>query len=209
MYQHLRIAMEQAQQRLQYKQEQENIRRRRCQNTLEEKLSTVVDEPVTTYDNQMEKESNIHVEVMHQMSTDPDETSDINDDFNLLPFHEDTLEFQSGINSHCEILNDNQDEPLLLNDLFSPNTNQNIYFLHSHITMKTHDFCKKLVEIFRDANISNIHRSRILRLINSILPQPHNSPATLKDLYDSMQGKGAFQNVCRSPGSSTAMSRHN
>lgn len=188
MYQHLCIAMEQAQQRLRHKQEQDNIRRRR-RKTIEICSTAVADEPATTCVNQVEKESDIHIGMMHQMSTDPDKISDIDDDFNLLSSHEDTVEFQSELNSDCEMLIDDQDEPLLLDDLFSTNNNQNNHFLHSHTTIKTHDFCKQLIEIFRDANISNIHSSRILRLISSILPQPHNSPTTLKALYNSMQGK--------------------
>ncbi len=58
MYQHLRIAMEQAEQRLQHKQQQNNIRRRR-RNTIEICSTTVADEPRATYDNQIEKESDI------------------------------------------------------------------------------------------------------------------------------------------------------
>ncbi|CAF3294467.1 unnamed protein product [Rotaria sp. Silwood2] len=187
MYQHLRIALEHAQERLQYRQEQSNIRRRR-RKTIEICSTTVAQDPVTTYDNPKEKGSNDHLEMIQQLSTDPEETSDIDADFDLISLEEDTIELPSGLNSYCEVPFDDQDEPLVLDDLFPPNNNQNSSYLHSHTTIKTHDFCGQLIEIFRDANISTIHCSRFLRVINGVLPQPHNSPTTLKALYNSMQG---------------------
>ncbi|CAF4114537.1 unnamed protein product [Rotaria sp. Silwood2] len=187
MYQHLRIALEHAQERLQYRQEQSNIRRRR-RKTIEICSTTVAQDSVTTYDNPKEKGSNDHLEMIQQLSTDPEETSDIDADFDLISLEEDTIELPSGLNSYCEVPFDDQDEPLVLDDLFPPNNNQNSSYLHSHTTIKTHDFCGQLIEIFRDANISNIHCSRFLRVINGVLPQPHNSPTTLKALYNSMQG---------------------
>ncbi|CAF4480606.1 unnamed protein product [Rotaria sp. Silwood2] len=176
MYQHLRIPMKQAQQQLQHMKEQDN-NRCRCRSKNEICPTVTTSEPLTTtYDNQMDKDSDIHIEMIHQVLTDTDETLDIVDDFGLLSSEEDTIEFQSELNFHCDVLSEEQDDLLLLDDLFSSNNNQNSHFLHSHATIKTHEFCKQLIEIVRDANISNIHRSRILTLISSILLQPHNSP---------------------------------
>ncbi|CAF3198441.1 unnamed protein product [Rotaria socialis] len=87
---------------------------------------------------------------------------------------------------------DDQDEPLMSEELFSSNNDQNDNFLHFYTTTKTRTFCRQMVEIFRDANISNIHCLRILKLISSVLPQPHNSPTTLKALYDSIQVEQLF-----------------
>jgi len=193
MYQHLRIAMEQAQEREQRRQKENNIRRRR--KTIEICSPTSIsDNPVTTCDIEKEKGSTDHTEVIYQLSTDsnPNESLNIDDDFELGSFEENVTEPQSGLNSYDEALIDDQDDSLILDDLFPPNNNQNNHNLHLHTTIKTDDFCRQLIKIFRNANISNVHCSRILNVINSVLPQPNNSPRTLKALYNSMQGKVAF-----------------
>ncbi|CAF4344652.1 unnamed protein product [Rotaria socialis] len=160
MYQHIRIALEYAQQRSQHVQEQENIRR--CRKTIEKYPTARANEDETT--------SNNPTEISHHSSTDDNETLDVDNDFDL-----DSVE---------EISN----EPLISDELFSPNNDQNDNFLHFYTTTtKTWTFCRQIVEIFKDANISNIHCLRILKLISSVLSQPHNSPTTSKALYDSIK----------------------
>jgi len=142
----------------------------------------------------MEVESNDNIEMIHQLPTDPDETSDVNDDFDLFSYEENSTDLQFELNSDCSMSmeNDDEAEPLLLDDLFHPNNNQTSHHLHLYTTIKTHEFCRQLIEVFRDANISNTHSTRILKLINNVLPQPHNLPTSLKALYDSMKGTLVF-----------------
>ena len=61
--------------------------------------------------------------------------------------------------------------------------------LHRYTDLKTNAFCKQPTQIFRDASISRVCCSRLLSLINSVLPQPHNAPTSLKALYQSMNGE--------------------
>jgi hypothetical protein len=121
------------------------------------------------------------------LNIDPNESLDVADDFDLDSFQENATEPQSGLNSYDEVLIDNEDDSLILDDFFSPNDNQNNHNLNLHTTIKTDVFCRQLVKIFRDANISNVHCSRILQVINSVPPQPNHSPTTLKALYNCIQ----------------------
>ncbi|CAF4199657.1 unnamed protein product [Rotaria socialis] len=178
MYQHIRIALEYAQQRSQHVQEQENIRR--CRKTIEKYPTARANEDETT--------SNNPTEISHHSSTDDNETLDVDDDFDLDSVEEISSKSQFDFNSDCELSMDDQDEPLISDELFSPNNDQNDNFLHFYTTTtKTWTFCRQIVEIFKDANISNIHCLRILKLISSVLSQPHNSPTTSKALYDSIK----------------------
>ena len=79
--------------------------------------------------------------MIHPRPIDQDEASDTDDDFDLILFEENGVKFQFEFNSHCKVLSDDQDELLLLDDLFPLNNNQNTYRLYSHTTIKTHDFC--------------------------------------------------------------------
>ncbi|CAF4476027.1 unnamed protein product [Rotaria socialis] len=178
MYQHIRIALEYAQQRSQHVQEQENIRR--CRKTIEKYPTARANEDETT--------SNNPTEISHHSSTDDNETLDVDNDFDLDSVEEISSKSQFDFNSDCELSMDDQDEPLISDELFSPNNDQNDNFLHFYTTTtKTWTFCRQIVEIFKDANISNIHCLRILKLISSVLSQPHNSPTTSKALYDSIK----------------------
>ncbi|CAF1206930.1 unnamed protein product [Rotaria magnacalcarata] len=190
MYQHIRIALEHAQQRSQHVQEQENIRRRR--KTIEKYPTTRVNESTATCVNEDETTSNNPREISHHSLSDHNETLDVDDDFDLDSLEEISSKSQFHFNSDCELSMDDQDEPLMSEELFSSNNDQNDNFLHFYTTTKTRTFCRQMVEIFRDANISNIHCLRILKLISSVLPQPHNSPTTLKALYDSIQVEQLF-----------------
>ncbi|CAF3678584.1 unnamed protein product [Rotaria socialis] len=73
MYQHIRIALEYAQQRSQHVQEQENIRR--CRKTIEKYPTARANEDETT--------SNNPTEISHHSSTDDNETLDVDNDFDL------------------------------------------------------------------------------------------------------------------------------
>ena len=171
MYQHLRIAMEQNGERLKYKQEQSNIRRRRtiidtCQPP------TIVSHPATIYDNKT-KELNYDLEMLHQQLIDSDGASDTDTDFDLSSSDDKPIESQYAFDS-CNGLPNDEDESFLLDDLFITDQNQNSSFLRLYTTMKKHDFCRKLVEIFRDVNISNIHCSSILKYFHSQITHYHH-----------------------------------
>ncbi|CAF3803999.1 unnamed protein product [Rotaria magnacalcarata] len=158
MYQHIRIALEHAQQRSQHVQEQENIRRHR--KTIEKYPTTRVDESMATCVNEDETTSNNPREISHHSSTDHNETLDVDDDFDLDSLEEISSKSQLDFNSDCELFMDDHDEPLISDELFSPNNDQNDNFLHFYTITKTR---------------------------TSVLPQPHNSPTTLKTLYDSVK----------------------
>ncbi|CAF5229076.1 unnamed protein product, partial [Rotaria magnacalcarata] len=113
------------------------------------------------------------------------ESSDVEDDFDLLVVDEDPNELHNASYSNDE--SNDQNDLLVLEDILIPDNRKNNNCLHPYTNMKTYDFCRKLVEIFRSANISNIHCSHFLKLISETLPQPHHSPTTLKSLYDLMQ----------------------
>lgn len=193
MHRHLSIAMEQAQYRLKQEQQQKNTRRRRhdCDRAIaiETFSITTIDAPETPCDKEDRTESNNHNRTIHESLTDHNEILDIDTDFDIDSLMENANEFQSDVDIDCETSIDDQDEPLTLDDLFLPNIQENNNFLHQYTTTKTNDFCRQLVKIFRDANISNVHCSRILQVISTILPQPHHLPTTLKALYNSMNGK--------------------
>ncbi|CAF3394515.1 unnamed protein product [Rotaria socialis] len=210
MYQHLHMAMEHAERKLQTSKKQNNIRRRR--KPTDTVADTVLDDSLAHYDDQMEQESIDQVEAGQQSLTHPDETlhfeynlkddfqddptddvkSNFADDFDLKTLEEDSTEVNSTLDLHEEENFNDADDDSILDHLCLPRNNTNTYNLHLYTTTKMHDFCRQLVEIFRDANISNVHCSRLLKLINQVLPQPHNSPTTLKSLYGAMNIEQLF-----------------
>ncbi|CAF2066301.1 unnamed protein product [Rotaria magnacalcarata] len=135
MYQHIRIALEHAQQRSQHVQEQENIRRHR--KTIEKYPTTRVDESMATCVNEDETTSNNPREISHHSSTDHNETLDVDDDFDLDSLEEISSKSQLDFNSDCELFMDDHDEPLISDELFSPNNDQNDNFLHFYTITKT------------------------------------------------------------------------
>ncbi|CAM2728584.1 unnamed protein product [Rotaria socialis] len=200
MYPHLSIAMEQAQKRLKQRQQQTNIRRRRRHHTTQIEIcsATTDDAAMINCDEQDQTELSNLKETIDQPITDPYEILDFDTDFDVGTFIENMSDAEPEVNIDCEFSTDDQYEPLTLEDLFPPNNNENNNFLHPYTNIKTNDFCRQLAKVFRDANISNVHCIRILKLISSILPQPHQSPTTLKALYSSMNVEQLFnkRSVC-------------
>lgn len=199
--------MEQAQKKVQKSKEQDKIRRRR--KPIDTFSTAFANNPLETHDDEMEQESIDPVEMTQHSLAHPDETlhfeanyigdfkddptdafkDDFDNDFELETLEEDSIELNCEFDSYDDEPCNDQDDLIMLNDLCLPENVKNNPDLHLYTTTKTHDFCRQLVEIFRDANISNSHCSRLLKVINEVLPQPHNSPTTLKSLYNSMNSK--------------------
>ncbi|CAM4985710.1 unnamed protein product [Rotaria socialis] len=183
MYEHLRMAIEHAQRRSQQEQQQSNLRRRRNQATLSKII--ISESIVSSNDNERDNAPMESIDLQQPFSTCCNESSDVEDDFDLLVVDEDPNELHNVSYSNDE--SDDQNDLLVLENILIPDNRKNNNCLHPYTNMKTYDFCRKLVEIFRSANISNIHCSHFLKLINETLPQPHHLPTTLKSLYDLMQ----------------------
>ncbi len=45
-------------------------------------------------------------------------------------------------------------------------------YLHNSTDIKKADYCKQLLLLFRDANVSKSHADRLIRLIRTALPSP-------------------------------------
>lgn len=63
--------------------------------------------------------------------------------------------------------------------------NQPIEFLHHYTDVSTHDFCYRLIRMFRDLHICKSKYRKFIQLIQSILPNPNNLPSSM-DLLLSM-----------------------
>ncbi|CAF2137047.1 unnamed protein product [Rotaria magnacalcarata] len=104
-------------------------------------MATCVNEDKTT--------SNNPREMSHHSSTDHNETLDVDADFDLDSLEEISSKSQLDFNSDCELSMDDQDEPLISDELFSSNNDQSDNFLHFYTTTKTRTFCRQIVEIFQ------------------------------------------------------------
>lgn len=61
--------------------------------------------------------------------------------------------------------------------------------LHNSTNITRNEYCKALLNLFRDAKVCKTHCDRFIRLISSGLPTPNNMPKSIKDLLNEMQGK--------------------
>ncbi|CAM4808972.1 unnamed protein product [Rotaria magnacalcarata] len=99
-------------------------------------MATCVNEDKTT--------SNNPREMSHHSSTDHNETLDVDADFDLDSLEEISSKSQLDFNSDCELSMDDQDEPLISDELFSSNNDQSDNFLHFYTTTKTRTFFEQL-----------------------------------------------------------------
>ena len=79
-----------------------------------------------------------------------------------------------------------------INDVFLSRNEQTSLTLHSYTNISQDEFSTKLLHLFRQANICKVYATKILKLINLVLPQPNNSPTSLKALLEYMQGNLLF-----------------
>jgi len=90
------------------------------------------------------------------------------------------------------IENQSNDQLISINDVFLSRNEQTSLTLHSYTNISQDEFSTKLLHLFRQANICKVYATKILKLINLVLPQPNNSPTSLKALLEYMQGNLLF-----------------
>ena len=90
------------------------------------------------------------------------------------------------------IENQSNDQLISINDVFLSRNEQTSLTLHSYTNISQDEFSTKLLHLFRQANICKVYATKILKLINLVLPQPNNSPTSLKTLLEYMHGNLLF-----------------
>ena len=90
------------------------------------------------------------------------------------------------------IENQSNDQLISINDVFLSRNEQTSLTLHSYTNISQDEFSTKLLHLFRQANICKVYATKILKLINLVLPQPNNSLTSLKALLEYMQGNLLF-----------------
>jgi hypothetical protein len=197
MYRHLRMAMRQAQERRHMNQARSNERRRRRPDREMSRTARLVSSPpdVTTHgvDEDVGPQEPMHSAnpLAGENSGSEHEGIGIDLDFTDATAAEFRSDFDlnwtaSMDDDDQDDHDDSEDEFEQLDFSYRERCDQ---VLHRYTDIKTSDFCKQLTEIFRDASISRVCCSRLLLLINSVLPQPHNAPKSLKALHQSMNGE--------------------
>ena len=194
MYRHLRMAMRQAQERRHLNQARSNERRRRRPDRETSRTAPVVSsapyfisdgvDEIAPPEEPMSSAGPLSGE---NSASEQEGICDIDLDFADAT----AAEFRSDFDlNHAASMDDDdddaEDEFEQLDFSYREQCNQP---LHRYTDVKTNAFCKQLTQIFRDASISRVCCSRLLSLINSVLPQPHNAPTSLKALYQSMNGE--------------------
>ncbi|CAM4943964.1 unnamed protein product [Rotaria socialis] len=61
--------------------------------------------------------------------------------------------------------------------------------LHNLTNVTKNEYCKALLNLFRDANVCKTHCDRFIQLISSGLPTPNQMPKSTKALLNEMQGE--------------------
>ncbi|CAF2069972.1 unnamed protein product [Rotaria magnacalcarata] len=61
--------------------------------------------------------------------------------------------------------------------------------LHNLTNVTKNEYCKALLNLFRDANVCKTHCDRFIQLISSGLPTPNHMPKSTKALLNEMQGE--------------------
>ena len=103
------------------------------------------------------------------------------------------VETSSDETDNDEIIeNQSNDQLISINDVFLSRNEQTSLTLHSYTNISQDEFSTKLLHLFRQANICKVYATKILKLINLVLPQPNNSPTSLKALLEYMQGNLLF-----------------
>ncbi|CAM4783900.1 unnamed protein product [Rotaria magnacalcarata] len=137
MYEHLRMAIEHAQRRSQQEQQQSNLRRRRNQATLSKII--ISESIVSSNDNERDNAPMESIDLQQPFPTCCNESSDVEDDFDLLVVDEDPNELHNASYSNDE--SDDQNDLLVLEDILIPDNRKNNNCLHPYTNMKTYDFC--------------------------------------------------------------------
>ena len=189
MYRHLRMAIRQAQERRHLNQERSNERRRRRPDREMSRAAPVLSPTPYSTDDAIaddiapEEPMSPDDHLSGENSGSEHEGIDIDLDFTDAAAAEYRSDFDLNWTASID---DDDDEFEELDFSYREQCDQ---VLHRFTDVKSNAFCKQLTEIFRDADISRVCCSRLLSLINAVLPQPHNAPTSLKALYQSVNGE--------------------